>query len=453
MVAHRSALPVLLGLAALLLLVSFQPARAVPSFAAQTGQPCTACHVGAFGPALTPFGRAFKISGYTQSGGEGTAADIPLSAMILGSFTNTAQSQPGPAATHFAPNNNPALDQISVFLAGRVNDYVGGFVQGTYSGVDVSTHLDNTDLRVTSPIDIPGDANLRLGLSFNNGPTVQDPFNSSFAWGQPYVQSVLAPLPAANPIMVSFIGNTLGATVYGWYDNAFYAEFGAYNTMSPPLAKTLGDFTYPGTSTTPMPYGRLAYEWDWSGQAAVIGALGMYSQIKPGEIPGFGTDKYADMAVDATYQWLGDGTNIVSFYTIFTHENRQLDASLAQGLAAYRHGHLDQLRANISYFYQNTYGITFGIQKTTGSADPLLYAADPVDGSANGKPNSMEFLTELDWIPFGKEDSWGAPFANLKLGLQYTVYTQFNGGTANYDGSSRSAGANNTLYAFAWLAF
>jgi hypothetical protein len=63
------------------------------------------------------------------------------------------------------------------------------------------------------------------------------------------------------------------------------------------------------------------------------------------------------------------------------------------------------VRANISYFYQNTYGIAFGIQNTAGSADPLLYAADPVDGSAN------------------------------------------------YDGSGRSAGANNTLYAFAWLAF
>jgi len=32
---------------------------------------CTACHVGAFGPLLTPFGRAFKIGAYTQTGGTG----------------------------------------------------------------------------------------------------------------------------------------------------------------------------------------------------------------------------------------------------------------------------------------------------------------------------------------------------------------------------------------------
>ena len=52
-------------------------AQAVPNYAQQTGQPCTACHIGAYGPQLTAFGRAFKIGGYTQTGGdEGTP--IPL---------------------------------------------------------------------------------------------------------------------------------------------------------------------------------------------------------------------------------------------------------------------------------------------------------------------------------------------------------------------------------------
>jgi hypothetical protein len=34
--------------------VMTEPALAVPSFAIQTGQPCAACHIGAFGPQLTP---------------------------------------------------------------------------------------------------------------------------------------------------------------------------------------------------------------------------------------------------------------------------------------------------------------------------------------------------------------------------------------------------------------
>ena len=55
----------LVFLALFALCIPQRPAKAVPSFAAQTGQPCTACHIGAFGPQLPPVGRAFKIGGYT----------------------------------------------------------------------------------------------------------------------------------------------------------------------------------------------------------------------------------------------------------------------------------------------------------------------------------------------------------------------------------------------------
>ena len=46
-----------LALAALGLFLNISPAEALPAFAAQTGQPCTACHIGGFGPQLTPLGR------------------------------------------------------------------------------------------------------------------------------------------------------------------------------------------------------------------------------------------------------------------------------------------------------------------------------------------------------------------------------------------------------------
>ena len=71
------------------------PAQAVPNFASQTGQPCTACHIGGYGPQLTPLGRAFKIGGYTQRGGEGWESYVPLSAMVLTSFTNTGSGVAG----------------------------------------------------------------------------------------------------------------------------------------------------------------------------------------------------------------------------------------------------------------------------------------------------------------------------------------------------------------------
>ena len=39
-------------------------ANAIPAFARQTEQPCVTCHVGAFGPQLTDYGRDFKMNGY-----------------------------------------------------------------------------------------------------------------------------------------------------------------------------------------------------------------------------------------------------------------------------------------------------------------------------------------------------------------------------------------------------
>ena len=55
------------ALGVLATLASAKPAQAVPSFARQTGQPCGACHTDF--PQLTPFGRSFKLRGYTAGGG------------------------------------------------------------------------------------------------------------------------------------------------------------------------------------------------------------------------------------------------------------------------------------------------------------------------------------------------------------------------------------------------
>ena len=42
---------------------TLRKAKALPAFATQTGQPCTACHIGGLGPQLAPLGTAFKIGG------------------------------------------------------------------------------------------------------------------------------------------------------------------------------------------------------------------------------------------------------------------------------------------------------------------------------------------------------------------------------------------------------
>src|SRR5690242_5170498 len=87
-------------------------AAAITALAVQTGEPCQACHVGGFGPQLTPFGREFKLQGYTLRTKDW---NVPLSAMLVASYlhTNKAQDpQPG-----FSGNDNWALDQVSLFFA------------------------------------------------------------------------------------------------------------------------------------------------------------------------------------------------------------------------------------------------------------------------------------------------------------------------------------------------
>ena len=127
--------------------------------------------------------------------------------------------------------------------------------------------------------------------------------------------------------------------------------------------------------------------------------------------------------------------------------------SFNAGASSKTYNTLQQVRLTLTYYYQQTYGLTFAWQDTWGTPNPLLYAPAPVTGSANGKPDSNAFIIEADWVPFGKADSFLRPLANLKLGLQGTIYTRFNGETTNYDGFGRNASGNDTLFAFAWFAF
>jgi hypothetical protein len=318
--------------------------------------------------------------------------------------------------------------------------------------------LDTSDVRLTTPLDL-GDSELRVGLSVNNGPTVQDPFNSTFAWIFPFASSRLAPTPAAQPLLAGgMIGNSLGVTAYTWYDRRLYVEAGLYNTYGPTLLNTTGGTLGPGATANPAPYARIAYEWNWSGQSAHVGALLLHANLNPATGPrvsigAFGKNSFTDYGIDAGYQFLGDRTHVGTVDAIFVHENQDLQSSFAQGTSSQAGNRLNQIRLNLTYYYRDTYGLTFGWQNTWGNANPAFFAPAPVTGSANGKPNSNSFVIEADWIPFGKADSWLSPLANLKLGAQYTIYTRFNGGTSNYDGFGRNATGNNTLFLYAWLAF
>src|SRR5271167_3334066 len=120
--------PLLVGVA--VCLVGVRPVQALPSYARQTGQQCAACHDGF--PELTPYGRLFKLNGYTFTGG--TSNLPPFAAMVIPTFTNVRKGVDGGLVPGFGYNNDFAFTG-SLFYGGKIFDGLGAFTQVTYDQV------------------------------------------------------------------------------------------------------------------------------------------------------------------------------------------------------------------------------------------------------------------------------------------------------------------------------
>ncbi|MGH6870659.1 MAG: cytochrome C [Rhizomicrobium sp.] len=422
-------------------------ANAVPAFAEQTGQPCQACHVGGFGPQLTPFGRQFKLDGYTMRAGTGFSD--PLSAMAVVSYVHSQSGQPSAPAPHYATNDNLTLDQASLFVAGGIGDHFGGFTQWTYDGVGRAAAWDNLDLRAVDHVAVGGD-DVLLGLSLNNAPGVQDSWNTLAAWGFPYTGSDLAPAPAAGTVMDGALAQgVLGLSAYAWWNSSIYAEFGLYWTPGHGFLRAMGvDPADSGILESAAPYVRLAYQKDYGDRNFEIGAFGLFPRLYPGGDKSAGTsDRYGDTGIDASYQFTGDPDNIYTVNARYTHESQNLAATLLLGGAAHASNDLDDLRIDASYYWKNMIGGSVGAFDTTGSRDAVLYA-----GNRTSKPDSAGFTFQADYTPFGGPDAPLGGRLAVRVGLQYTVYTKFDGASSNFDGLGHSASDNNTLRLFLWTA-
>jgi hypothetical protein len=429
----------LVFLAAALLVGAFcGPAEAVPAFAEQTGQPCAACHIGSFGPQLTPFGRMFKLEGYTLR--SEPSFTNPVSAMAIASFVNTAADQSSPPAPHYGVNNNATIDQISVFVAGGVGENFGGFAQFTYDGVGRSVAWDNLDLRATTHTTLFG-SDVTAGLSLNNAPGVQDAWNTLPAWGFPYTGSALAPSPAAATVLDGALAQAvLGLSAFAYWDSMIYTEAGLYVTPGHGFLRALGSDSGAGVITTVAPYLRAAYTKDYGDQNFEIGAFGFFPGIYPGGDNSAATsDLYADLGVDGSYQFMGDGNDIYTVDARYTYEHQHLAAS--QVLAGSNlNNSLNDARLAASYYWQNTIGGSIGLFDTWGTADPGLYP-----DNSGFKPDSTGFIFQIDGTLFGRDMSVLDGRFNVRAGLQYTLFTKF-------DGASQNASDNNSLRIFIWTA-
>ena len=418
-------------------------AASLPLYARQTGQPCATCHTAFL--ELTPFGRRFKLGGYTLGGGDWNGP--PFAVMLQPTFTCTQADQPGGAAPHFGTNDNLAMQQVSLFTGGRITDNLGAFIQGTYNGVDRRFSWDNTDIRFVKSINLDGHT-LLWGVTANNNPTVQDVWNTIPAWSFPYISSALAPMPTAKTFIDQvYAQQVVGLSSYAFLDDLFYLEFGGYRPLSNDTQLALG---VSPTGQSPIsgvaPYWRIAAEPNFRDHSWEVGTFGLASKVFPTGMSGAGNDSFTDIGIDTQYQYLGD-PHAVTARLAWIHENHNTSASQTLGLANNSNNQLRSLNASVSYIYDGTLSLTAGRVSVGGTADATLY------GTFTGSPNSAGYIFELAYLPFshGGPSFW--PWLNFRIGLQYTHWNKFDGATTNIDGMGRNASGNNTFFAYIWTMF
>jgi hypothetical protein len=433
-------------------LAALNPPRvlAVPSYARQTGLACSGCHYTP--PELNPAGRQFKLLGYVDKGDQTQViksdkakehssldllASLPLSVMVEASFTSTKSPQPT------TQNGNFELPQdIALFLAGAWTTHVGSFLQTTYDTRNNHFASDNTDIRYANKTKVSG-KELVYGLDLNNNPTVEDLWNDTPAWGFPWIASDFASTPTAGPVINGRLAQDVaGFGAYGMWNNHLYLDFSAYRSehVGGPQPNPGSTFTYNIRGLAP--YWRAAWQQSTATTQWEVGTYGIHMQSTPGAIAGL-EDAYTDWAVDTQIDRTLFRRDVLSLRGTYIHEKSDLLASFAAGAASLRNNHLNTVLANAEWHFGNRYSGTFGWFDTSGTVDPLLYAPSAVSGSANGNPKSDGYIAHFSF--------W--PWQNLQLAAQYIGYTRFNGGSTNYDGSGRSASANNTIYLDAKFLF
>ncbi len=427
---------------------------AVPSFARQTGMDCAACHTSF--PELTPFGREFKLNGYTL----GERQLSPLAAMMQFSVTSPARNHDSTGAQLTMRPNDPQFDMLSIFAAGKLTDYAGMFVQWTYSNnseqsadgsIRHHSQLDNTDLRVVGNHDLLGKS-LVFGFNLNNNPTVQDVWNTTPAWGYPFNGPNL---PHSNPAFATMIDGGLsqqvaGLGAYFWYDRHFYGELSFYGNANKFFRILSEGQPWSSNGVTRIngrnnPYWRLAWNQDWGSHSLMLGTYGMQVDIFPDPAnPQGPTNRYTDAAIDAQYQYLSD-PNIVSVQTTLIHEKQNYKASFdpacdpTVGACLNAHDQLNTFKAKVSYLYDRKYGTSFAYFNTQGSNDSVAFSTG---NNSITKPDNQGYIVQMDYNPW--------TFA--RVSLQYTGYTKWDG-SRQMDNLGLKPKDRNILFLSTWFAF
>lgn len=449
-------------------------ADAIPSFARQTGMSCSMCHT-AF-PELTPFGRRFKLNGYTLTTKPADISDYSVSATTQSAKPNLVLSYVSPLSvavqSSYAKWSRAPLDQnagsngvaptaqaqgdtflvpdqINLFYAGRVTDDIGTWLMLTYDGTSGSVGIDNSEVRYAKHSD---DRRWVWGTFANNTPGMQDVYNTAdTAFGVPLfnVPSLYNQAPGGGltgPITGNLAGNSVGVGEYAFYDDSLYAEASLYHAGTQGSVVTDNKALQSDTNGAidgVAPRVRLAYEYDRERFSGEAGAMGMQLRHIPGGIGGNSVNSpkesndYLVGAMDFQLQYLSDDS-AATLMGSQTYQRQSNNPAYTVTISSYTNNvdYLDQTSITAEYYYRRRYGGLVNWVNTTGTRDAAMNGGD-------FSPENQYWVFELDYMPW----------LNTKFLLQYDLYSKVNGTQSPFSSVSTKPSDNNTFVAGLWMAF
>lgn len=353
---------------------------AVPSFARQTGRPCSGCHT--VWPRLNITGREFKVTGYTDIADDtkrvqGDRLDllrfVPLSISII-SFP--FQKVSGEDGETLIP------DEVAIFYAGRITPNIGAFIEPVWSRDGGDFELEFAKLNAAMRVGPGNTIGLVLGKMDAGG---ADPFNTIRFTAYHTVNSpgIFSQERASGDFFQFGSTDNQGAVVNGEFRVSRYLVYAAMGVFRGHESTDPVDF-----------YARINGETFIGGLHDI--ALGgfVYSGREEYDDPLGGRYKSDVLRAGADLQYqIESGPHIIDAVAVYMGgKDKDLDGVSGNDVS------FDGFYGEASYFYQRTYGVTIGYDYMASDDDDSL--------DKNGWVFNVSCL----------------PWLNTKLALEYSNF-------------------------------
>ncbi|MFP3254194.1 MAG: hypothetical protein RXN95_03905 [Hydrogenobaculum sp.] len=467
------------GALGLLSLAVFAPKSsfAIPSFARQTGLACDVCHT--VFPHLTPFGREFKLHGFTydysslikmvRDAAKKRAAEeggmpnlvinkIPMvSVRIAGVWANQDGGSmvphgriTGGQGAFSYPAGYPTKDTFnlvkgdSLYIAGEIIPHLGAWVEiGGWNDSGGSASLAGYNVILNGGDHTVDNKNFTYGLSFENMVGFDDVGQAGPGnWGVP----LMNPLSTHNTLFDPFGGTPIeGVEAYAMLGN--FTNGGIYGNIGLYAPSNGNDEGTPPVATVGNIAGTTNYNWKGAKHVdtyvnveywlpgfkniySMIGAFGYFGQEKiefsptknnpspPPSDPYEYSDNVNDYGLEAQAQYIGS-KNLVEFFGEVQkqHDSEFYGTDQWTGLPYSTNG-TSVNRTGIALKADYYYDRTYGVYAK------YMYAHSGT-------------VQDLDYSGYILGVSW-YPWQNVNVKVERMMWSKYHPGQAQYPGSSAS---------------